>query len=469
MKKTLNILTGGLFALFFVMALLPTFNQLYFYIKHISLYLFAALLSVRLLLFFYRRIKTSYVIGNNKLKLLQLFTIVFLGVLLYLIGDTQRAYIEEFETASLVGCTYYDDYDNILYSSQFYGGCPKLENVSQSEDSISFQVIESASRIHDDHYANDVYVKEESFDVYRLTEISIKYTINHLIEEVSIISSTNFEADAEGEYSNKYLSLRKDIKNVYSDDSFSTTHDYYFYETDDYTHDDLETIEHYAFTEEDRNRKIVSSEISYDLDSVGHIVFSVIRDDELSEFGTGLLTESDDPEYNILIDFEVQPGSDWAFVGNHYLTYIGDNKIMKHNYYSNTDNQSTKFFYERTHFNKLILTESLTNSYGGDKLVEYESYKNSFKDTITIEDGFMLSTLQKSEYGYLLKEYTTYNFNCHDDDCPEIGNFMYDWYYWNSVGYSMISLYDYEHLIYSRSLSKYLILNSNPLISVYYE
>ena len=82
---------------------------------------------------FYKKIISTYSIKIKGIKILQLFTVAFLGGILYFIGESQLSYIDEFETPFLISCTYYDDYGNILYSSQFFGICPFIGVSSKVE------------------------------------------------------------------------------------------------------------------------------------------------------------------------------------------------------------------------------------------------------------------------------------------------------------------------------------------------
>lgn len=467
MKKTLKITFGGLVALFFVMAFLPTYNQIYFYLKHISLYIILAILSIVLLVFFYRLILRNNDISNNKTKILQAFTIIFLGAILYSIGETQITYIDKYESPFLYGCTYYDEYKNILYSSQFFGECPELDNIVKTKDSISFSVIETSTRINSDYYHDDIYIGEQSLNVFRVTDISISYTTDNRLKTISILSSTSIKSDSLGDFHNKYYSLRKDITNTYSDDAFQSIYDYYFIELDNYNLLDIEDVVHYNFTDADLERKIVNSNIIYDSNNIGHITLTKLIESEENEkvFGTGFISILTDEEYEKEITLTVEDGSTWDFAGHDYKTYISDNKMLLHNNFFLNDHQWVEYEYNRFFDEDLIPTRKLVNGFSDNIELNYEIYKDNRRNYILIEDSINLITIEDIEHGYLLKNYYVHpNYNNND-----IGVSHPDWYYWNSTGYSLIDLYDYEHEIFKRSPFEYSFFAHNPLIHVYYD
>lgn len=470
MKKTLNILIGGLFVLFFVMALLPTFNHLYFYIKHLSLYLFASIISIKILLYFYNKIVYNNLLIKNKLKVLQVFTLLFIGGFLYLIGNIQMLYIDKYESPNLYSCTYYDEYSNVIYSSQFYGVCPELDNVIQTDNTISFSVTETSTRYNSSYTVNGVFVEGQNLYVYRLTEISIKYNTDNQIEEFSILSSTNIESDTQGEYHKKYYSLKKEIKNTYTDNSFESVYDYYFFEAEEYNFTSLENIQHYQFSEDDKERKIVTSEISYDSEGVGQITLSLLTNtDEIPKvFASGTLTSLDYGDYSTLIDIVIQEDTRTIFEGNHYKTYISDNKIKKLNYYYDTIQAFSTFTYDNTQYNLYLQKEEIYIDYGYGRVDIFSTYEDPLRGILIIEKPFTLTTVEKIEYGYLTKEYYKNNY-CKTTDCSDVALLHPDWYYWNSVGLTLSDLYDYERTFYFTSLDKYSVIYNNPLISIYYE
>lgn len=168
--------------------LTPFFQSSWFYIRHIVIFTLIAFLLVFNGYLMSNKFINKYPSKLNKIKVISLLSI-FIAVLLF--GNLQIFYIKNYEIPQLYGCSYYDDYGNLIYNSQIAGSCPLLKDVIKEElaDSrlLSFSVSEEIYR--KDKESDDKYVYE-SHITYKYDSLNriINYEIKHVISGYSYIN-----------------------------------------------------------------------------------------------------------------------------------------------------------------------------------------------------------------------------------------------------------------------------------------
>lgn len=128
MKKILliGVPTLVLLSIIYLYVAVPTILPTWFVTRHILIYI----------LFTYFTLLVAYVLYHYLLQRKEdqtqsiwvIRTMVLVSTILVLLGGSQlQLYlIDAYEVPPLMGCVYYDEYNNLIYSSQYPGTCPEI-------------------------------------------------------------------------------------------------------------------------------------------------------------------------------------------------------------------------------------------------------------------------------------------------------------------------------------------------------
>ena len=116
MNRKLYLGIMSFFAVVFIItfSFLPFYNPIYFYLQHISLFLFVAMLLYFLLQFGFNRLVKRI----KRQSILRGYTITVLVLVLFGFSTLQLKFIEAYQTSEFQSCAYYDDYGNAIYYSK---------------------------------------------------------------------------------------------------------------------------------------------------------------------------------------------------------------------------------------------------------------------------------------------------------------------------------------------------------------
>jgi hypothetical protein len=200
------------FAVVFTISILflPFYNPIYFYLQHVSLFLFMAMFIYYLLKLGYDRLENRI----TKKTALKGYTITVFVLLLFLFSNIQLYAIETYQTSEYQTCSYYDVYGNAIYYSQLPNQCPNLEIVNQDDATLSFVVYEDISGVAERGYMNLDFDKEYNLEAKMRSDIQITYFDDGLIQSVDTKRSVNIILSNDIEEYKVYNSMQTIIENT---------------------------------------------------------------------------------------------------------------------------------------------------------------------------------------------------------------------------------------------------------------
>ncbi|MFO7969265.1 MAG: hypothetical protein R6U15_04025 [Candidatus Izemoplasmatales bacterium] len=212
MNRKLYVGIMSFFAVVFTISVLflPFYNPIYFYLQHISLFLFMAMFIYYLLKLGYDRLEKRI----TKKTALKGYTITLFVVLLFLFSNVQLYAIETYQTSELISCAYYDEHNNAIYYSQVAHSCPNLEISNQTDTELSFVVYETIDGIAERGYMGLDEDTDYRFSAKIRTDINITYDDNGNIVESSNQKSTNILLYYDDEEYKVYNSIYNHIENT---------------------------------------------------------------------------------------------------------------------------------------------------------------------------------------------------------------------------------------------------------------
>ena len=247
------------------------YNQLNFIIKHISFFIFFSLVVFFSIHFFYKKLLSR--IGSvKKINLtifLRVFSLSVFALSLFAITNTQLDYIKENETPVLYECYYYDEYGNNIYNSFIPLGCPDFEVISETDNSIHLQLTETVTADNAEFAALNFL--EGKLDIEILVDIQIEYADTKIVSYVNNWTETG-EIDINGEIRYGYISVRKEITNTYSDDSFFESEQHNYYYENEYTENSDNLYNHYDFTDYTHKIDTITATQTYNSDLEEYII-----------------------------------------------------------------------------------------------------------------------------------------------------------------------------------------------------
>lgn len=472
-KYILLIIIAILFITSIVMMNLPRFNKTNMVMKYAVIYLFLAFVTLFSIMCLFYILKNRFHLENKGLFLLKGFTFLTFIIVLFIIGQAQLKYIDKYETPPIIACSFYDKYNNLIYTSQYMNSCPELEDIKKTESSLSFTVNEQFHNYTNEQWNNGIFQEQKEFNAYLKTDIEIEYNSNGQILHVLILSSSNIEYKGSTGFDYDYFSIKREIKNVYEEDSFTSVQDNYIIDINPEKIEDISSINHYNFTSDDLYRVTLSSKIA---GSNGEkTLFEVVQTIENKE---NIRTEPIVEGYFVLDNDNKE--IEYSEVSNFYNSYI--DRINLHITASNKSvigylgigsnfRQYRKMEYKNiNNFNNIVFNEEFIWFKDGNiEKKGYELYRDG-KNTLIIEGKFELFSLQKTNYGLKLT-ITASKFDGYIGE--EYKDFVQGWTRNRQAapfGRGIEFLFNYgDHLIFNTLSSNEIIFQENPLISIYYD
>ncbi|ERJ11865.1 hypothetical protein [Haloplasma contractile] len=216
-----------------------SYNSTAFIIKQFLLFIVMSVFFIYIALKIYTQFEKK-ALGLFKIRMIKGFIIVVTFVTVGLISKFQLSYLNNYVIPPLYGCSYYDDYNNLIYNSQYTGSCPELEDVNRIEtdegEVLTFNVsehtitdaslskqeeykIESTVTYHYDSRGKVTYYEIETF--YKLYRIQNNKT--------NLYEVTYDKRIVENTYQQKLVPADQTYEAYYSPTLHSIQTDYYKY------------------------------------------------------------------------------------------------------------------------------------------------------------------------------------------------------------------------------------------------
>ncbi len=480
MKKIYYISIAILFVIFLIAIFLPFYKPLYFFTKHISLFLLVSLIFFGILKRFYNQLETKL---DSKKYILKSLTVITFGLLIFVFSEVQMAYINTFETPAISGCTYYDSHGNLIYDTILPMNCGEIEVIINTPYRLEITVIERMSneyRVGESDLTEMYPIWGDSFSGVKKTDITVTYDSKGRIITASLLSSTNYEIiDNESVYSyNPYIyynSFKRIVINEYYEDSFKSTQKVYVLEDIVGNWSQLDEVTHYDFSEDEGVIEILRSDIS---GSVGNTDFFTVTKETITqgvsnteEIAVGHIEDSTG-EYSKEISYKVLVDQIQYPAGSVHKHYLGENSFKETLEIEEFDIYYAVEFEDYGKINNLHKAKTL-------ELVDQDilyTAKNSYSLTenriYTDIEGNALGIIEFTEFGYRV---AYYNVEEHGGILFEIDMDVrwkiFELTTGNYLGgkYNLYRIFDYKEDLIGVYITWYFVQDDNPLISVFYD
>lgn len=243
-KKIIWIIPLVLFVLAILMyTVVPGVYKLAFVARHILVYMLVAYLIVLVAAYEYLKFSERFKDSKEKLYIFRGINIVATIFVLILASNFQMMLIDIYEVPELNGCIHFDQFDNIIYTSQLKYQCPDLEDVVMTsngeESTLSFSVIE-----HDEGYHYNLFLesREPVTRFYRDITVETNITYTYITKRISsvLIESTTYDINGQEV---KVHSYKKIITNTWVNEEFESIQETYYvgqdFDLDDYVKEDV--------------------------------------------------------------------------------------------------------------------------------------------------------------------------------------------------------------------------------------
>lgn len=332
MKKIIfSIIPIVLLALIGVFYLwIPSVYRTWFVVRHLLVFMFIAYVLIISIYFVYNLLIRRYEVNRTRLIILRLFTVSVAVTLLFVISGYQTEYIAKYEIPPLIGCAYYDKYDNLVYTSQMEFICPELENLKYEtvggKEVLSFNVIELATGYQSYNEDGDgIYDRITVNNKYNETTISSSfeyvYFMEGLIEKVTIESFTENRDFRYYDYRNNYqfIAYKKIVENTFEDLLVTSTISTYNYEytyvgstIPDYNVPDFDSLEPEVV--------IYTSELVENPSEISNDYFITITEDYMDgDISVTNVIATGDVGYSSWFDLQLNPDTPGSSFGVKYI------------------------------------------------------------------------------------------------------------------------------------------------------
>lgn len=427
MNRKLYVGIMSFFAVVFTISILflPYYNPIYFYLQHVSLFLFMAMFIYYLLKLGYDRLEKRV----KKTNLLKGYTITIFIVLLFLFSNVQLYAIETYQTSELISCAYYDEHNNAIYYSQVAHSCPDLEISNQTDTELSFVVYETIDGIAERGYMGLDEDTDYRFLAKIRTDINITYDGNGNIVESSNQKSTNILLYHDDEEYKVYNSIYNHIENTVIYDGevpISFTSEQSTGKMLDTFKDygDIETVEHYLDNQYDFEYIKYTSSKTYadNNDAILENIYSILIQEETFDNSTfegepirskvlqrlNFICDQTEctvkqKELNLSTD-EYALIEDESILDNvtNETILISENRIsMTYDVYRYTEpveDTTTIIFSEYKEYG--LIFESNTKSYSSLLIPPVERRTFKYRGNDYVEHGDIYSVIYQTDYGY---------------------------------------------------------------------
>lgn len=419
MNRKLYVGIMSFFAVVFTISItfLPFYNPIYFYLQHVSLFLFVAMFIYYLLKLGYDRLQKRI----TKTNVIKGYTVFVFVVLLFLFSKVQLYAIETYQTSEFQSCFYYDQHGNAIYYSQIPNSCPELEITEQTDTTLAFTVTEEDAGNDDYDYMDGIDLENIDYVSSLTTYVNIRYdekgnimestmakfssifledgrhivnSISNHIENIIIYEGDKpirFESYQSTEYNNDIFS------SYYDPESEPDNNEYvkYISEKTDY--------EMNVSTVEDMFQMIITKETYDNRDFSGEpITTTVIQQldficDEAECFVKKEDINISEAEYDLLVETGVFE-SDL----DDTLTFSSDTVEIQYPYYHYQDHEKsfTTLAYTRFKDYESLCFKSNTKSYSDifNRPIERKTFRYGGHDYL--EHGDLYSIIYETDYGY---------------------------------------------------------------------
>jgi len=284
MKKIKKIIYLILLYIFIYMQYISSLNWIVVFVKHFSIFLGLALISYDVVTAITKTIITKHRLKGVLETIAYIFRVTTFAVLIINISLIQIDYIKFQDVPYTRGCKYYDNYNNLIYQSEYALNCPDLNIVTNNDHTLTFNVTETKTENDFDKFIideNNYIDNNPVMNIETLKSISFHYDESNRIDLISYQISTLTQVTAEGydDYQS-YNSFHQIIKNEYDDSSFNQ-----FVSTVSRRFDQFlsSKLTHYTFDEIDYNHKhyytVVDTKTPDNV--MYHLVKDYTEDDEL--------------------------------------------------------------------------------------------------------------------------------------------------------------------------------------------
>lgn len=483
MNRKLYVGIMSFFSVVFTISILflPFYNPIYFYLQHVSLFLFMAMFIYYLLKLGYDRLEKRI----TKKTALKGYTVSVFVVLLFLFSNVQLYMIETYQTNEFQSCFYYDHFDNAIYYSQVPNSCPDLEITEQTNTTLSFTVIEEDSGNDDYDYIDGIDLEDINYTSSLTTYVDIRYdekgniiestmvkfssiiledgrhivnTISSRIENITIYEGDDpirFESYQSTEYNNDVFSSYKDPEGE------PNNREYVKYISEKTDH------EMNSNTIEDMFQIVITKETYDNREFSGEpITTTVMQQLDFSCDEFECFVEREDinvpkAEYLVMVEQGVFDSDlDYTF----RLSASGVE--IQYPYYHYQDNEKSFTTVTYTDFNGSLFFKSNEKSYSNmfNRPIERRTFK--YGGNYYLEHGDLYSVIYKTDYGLKIMNKSlepNYEYN---------GMIIYS----SSVMFDVESFYRSENIydygiraIYNLSGRDEILYQENPLIYTFLE
>ncbi|ERJ11853.1 hypothetical protein [Haloplasma contractile] len=228
--KRLLIIVGVLVLLF---TYEPPYATYWFHIKHISFFGILAFVAVFLAVKRYLYIAGTdpFLVDPDKFRqsnrnFAKFYLLIAVTIFLIVVSNLQIWYINRYHIPPIYGCSYYDDYNHLIYESQFKGVCPELENVeiekTETGSKLSFTVEEEYVFKEGLMYEHDLRKEVEKKVI--TSEIEYQYDSLGRVTDYSITYIEDDYHIGEGRGDEIDYIFTKTIQNTYGIDTVKSVH-----------------------------------------------------------------------------------------------------------------------------------------------------------------------------------------------------------------------------------------------------
>jgi len=252
MKRILNIIFLLLIVAIIIMEIFPPINQLILIIKNIFIFWVLAWAIYTLTTYLSKTLIKRFSLSGIKETFVLIGKVAIFSLLLVSVGVFQFNSFKFSQTPFAEGCKYYDQYNNLIYHSEFYGNTPELNIYTQDEFNLGFEVEEQfllediTTTIGADH---DIQLYHATLDMYRLTTVDIQYNFDHKIISLNYKVSQYNNTLSETHNQTQYYSFNQIISNSFVDQFESNVDEAVFQDCFDYII--TEQLTHHQFVSED--------------------------------------------------------------------------------------------------------------------------------------------------------------------------------------------------------------------------
>lgn len=459
MKRVINLSLIVFLIIYLVCLVLPSVNKLVFIVKHLSFYLFIVLLAFRIIVFFANLLINKAEGKASLLNLINTMKVVTFIVVITLVGYLQFEYIEQKERLYVTGCLYYDEYDNIIYQSLYWGNCPELENYHKDNNILSFTVNEKKEGLYSSTNLYNVDGFNEYFEKVKLSFnttsfVKITYEGKKIIN-AEIIRDELIKVETDN---TKYV-LNSYYRNVSIDydDYVITLYDgeYHRYDTNETTHiftsDELTFRKLYAIKQvidEKKHRLDIYKEVEGESELLSTSYVSIT--DRMIE------TEVKQVIANLKSKYRLKLNEDK--IEHELLTYV-DDKLIDRNYRLFSSYRDIDYLLKRKEANF------------SDKVIVDYNYRHSFdviRNSIILQHQEIYEC-KATSFGKVIKEYIQPKKALFGEKYLDYVNKYIELYHYYDIVTNGKTLFDYEYDLMNNGPGDDVIYQRFPFFDEYYK